>query len=1073
VKKQRASQLAGFAAVVIAATALGGWWTGMPLLASWGVGITVRPPVAVGLIALGLAVAHPGREWRVASAVGLAVLTLAAGRLVLVLSVDAPGIDGWLVKLESVALQIPKATLLALALTGGALALSRFERHRLAATGLAGLAAALAVLSLLGRVTGLDTLFGAPSVGLLPLPTAVALLCIVCGLVLRIGRMPALRTPQPLWRLLLALGCATVAPLLLYGAYAGGRMAEAQLDQVRKDLMNQARAVSAQIDRQLIAETEKLQVLAASPSLKQGDFAAFQHQAEAALPGPHQGLILLVDPPTMEQLMDTWVPYGTPLPKAIIRDPVERALASGRPYYTGLFMGPVAGRLLFGIIVPVAIDGAYRYALGASPDRKAFGSMVAALELPPGWQAVVTDAQHRILARSGQEDQVIGTLLPEAQWDHGGSSGIVEFTGVDGRPAIQAYAHSDLTGWNTVVWEPEAVLAAPVRALWRTLGWLALLAFMLVAALAVWLGRLIAGSVGHAASAAAALGEGAPLPPGVTPVCEVNTLIGQLHEASARREAVEHRLRESENTFRTMFDMSSVGKIEVVPEDGRFLRVNPAMCHFVGYSEAELLDMTVWDITHPEERARDREPIRRLLTGELSDFDVEKRYIRKDGTPVWAHTTVNLIRDEQGHALRDFAVIQDIDARKLTEQALQASKDRLELALDAARLGSWQFDVARRVFTGTARAKEIFGFDIARNEVPIEDILGRLHPDDVALVLKALADALDPVDPKRAVNLFRLQGGHGEFRWVETLGQAYFEGTGPGRRGVSIAGICQDVTERKEREEREHLLMREVNHRAKNMLSVVHAIAHQTATRNPEDFIARFSERIQALSANQDLLVRNEWNGVDVEDLARAQLAHFVGLIGGRIGLCGPRLRLRASAAQAIGLALHELATNAGKYGALSSDRGRVYVSWAIDGDIFTMSWREREGPPVTAPQRRGFGTIVMDVMAERSVAGKVDLDYAPEGVTWRLTCPAANAIELRERDGNPGEGDQTGGCQTAAAAVPAATGFSVTDTTAFGHSSVGDVPAGDVPAGDVPAGGGVLLPGPPGLSGPSTVESR
>jgi two-component sensor histidine kinase len=189
--------------------------------------------------------------------------------------------------------------------------------------------------------------------------------------------------------------------------------------------------------------------------------------------------------------------------------------------------------------------------------------------------------------------------------------------------------------------------------------------------------------------------------------------------------------------------------------------------------------------------------------------------------------------------------------------------------------------------------------------------------------------------------------------------------------------------------------MREINHRAKNMLSVVDAIAHQTAARNPEGFIERFSERIQALSANQDLLVRNEWNGVEIADLVRAQLAHFADLIGSRIALNGPRLRLKPASAQAIGLALHELATNAGKYGALSTDTGRAYVSWARDGDILTMSWVEREGPPVSKPQRRGFGSIVMETMAERSVDGKVDLEYAPSGVTWRLTCPAANALEV------------------------------------------------------------------------------
>jgi two-component sensor histidine kinase len=120
-------------------------------------------------------------------------------------------------------------------------------------------------------------------------------------------------------------------------------------------------------------------------------------------------------------------------------------------------------------------------------------------------------------------------------------------------------------------------------------------------------------------------------------------------------------------------------------------------------------------------------------------------------------------------------------------------------------------------------------------------------------------------------------------------------------------------------------------------------------------------------------------------------------------------LRLRAASGQAIGLALHELATNAGKYGALSTDLGHVDVAWATDrgtgGDIFTMTWTETNGPPVSAPTRRGFGTIVIDAMAESSVAGTVDLDYAPSGVRWRLTCPAANALEARERDSGSGEG--------------------------------------------------------------------
>jgi PAS domain S-box-containing protein len=447
-----------------------------------------------------------------------------------------------------------------------------------------------------------------------------------------------------------------------------------------------------------------------------------------------------------------------------------------------------------------------------------------------------------------------------------------------------------LTGWETAVWAPKAMLEAPVRALWWTIALTASLAFMLVVGLALWLGRLIARSVGKAAQAATTLGEGSPLPSGETLVAEVDTLMAELRRAAARRQAAEHDLRASK------------------------------------------------------------------------------------------------------------------DQLEASKDQLQLSKDRLQLAFDATQLGWWQYDPHRRIASVDPRTKEIF--DLTADKIPIVEVLERVHPDDAERFWANREAALDPANPKPYVHHeFRVRRQDGTVRWVEGHGLAYFEGAGPKRRVVSFGGTAQDITERKEREEKEHLLMREINHRAKNMLSVVDAIAHQTATRNPEDFVERFSERIQALSANQDLLVRNEWNGVEIEDLVRAQLALFADLIGSRIGVHGPKLRFKAASAQAIGLALHELATNAGKYGALSTDTGRVDVRWGTSGDIFTMSWTERDGPPVSTPKRRGFGTIVMEAMTERSVDGTVDLDYAPSGVTWRLTCPAANALEPREREQISGEG--------------------------------------------------------------------
>jgi PAS domain S-box-containing protein len=331
--------------------------------------------------------------------------------------------------------------------------------------------------------------------------------------------------------------------------------------------------------------------------------------------------------------------------------------------------------------------------------------------------------------------------------------------------------------------------------------------------------------------------------------------------------------------------------------------------------------------------------------------------------------------------------------RRRDQQALQVSKDRLQVAFDIAQLGCWQYHPQRRVITGDARFKEIF--DVTSDEMPVEDIKKLVHPDDAERFLAEREAAIDPAHPSRSPHEYRVHRRDGEVRWVEIRWLAYFDGDQRERGAGSVIGTVHDITERKTHQEREQLLMREINHRAKNMLNVVDAIARQTAIRDdPEHFVDRFSERIQSLSASQDLLVQNAWHGVAIEDLVRVQLVPFADLLGSRIVLSGPKLRLNAATTQAIGLALHELSTNARRHGAFLSDTGRVDVSWDAADDTFTMSWIEWEGPPVSAPRRRGFGAAVIETMAERSLDGKVDLDYAPSGVTWRLACPAANALE-------------------------------------------------------------------------------
>src|SRR5215467_5932900 len=163
------------------------------------------------------------------------------------------------------------------------------------------------------------------------------MLCVAIAIVLRIGAMPTLHKSRPLSELQVMLGCAIIAPLLLFGVYTGARIADSQLGNVREDLTIEARTLSAEVDREIIGEIERLQALAASPSLRQGDFAAFQHQAEASLALRQSGNIMLIDR-DMRQLVNTWVPFGTPLEEAAIPQPTQRALATGKPQVTGLFM---------------------------------------------------------------------------------------------------------------------------------------------------------------------------------------------------------------------------------------------------------------------------------------------------------------------------------------------------------------------------------------------------------------------------------------------------------------------------------------------------------------------------------------------------------------------------------------------------------------------------------------------------------------------------------------------------------------------------------------------------------------
>jgi PAS domain S-box-containing protein len=446
-------------------------------------------------------------------------------------------------------------------------------------------------------------------------------------------------------------------------------------------------------------------------------------------------------------------------------------------------------------------------------------------------------------------------------------------------------------------------------------------------------------------------------------------------------------IRSGTETLEDLFE-NAIMAVHLVSADGTILRANAKELQMLGYLADEYIGRNIAEF-HVDQATVD-DMLERLSRNEqLVQYPARIR--TKDGSIRHILVSSNArFRDGEFVNTRCFTV--DVTERlQAEERARWQEEQRLAATYQHAPVGIAEVDAQGKVLRMNALSCGLFGysFDEMLGRSIFEEPADPSSGTDREQFQRQVTGEFDRYTIEKPI---RRQDG--SYLWVLITSSSVRDTNGQFLYAVRVQ---QDITERKEREEREHLLFREMNHRAKNMLSVVDAIARQTATRDPEDFIERFSERIQALSANQDLLVRNEWKGVEIEDMAHAQLSHFADLIGSRIAVNGPKLRLKTTGAQAVGLALHELATNAGKYGALSTDLGRVDICWGTKGDTLTICWSEREGPRVPPPKRRGFGTIVMEAMTERSVDGKVDLDYRPSGVTWRLTCPAANALEPGE----------------------------------------------------------------------------
>jgi PAS domain S-box-containing protein len=415
---------------------------------------------------------------------------------------------------------------------------------------------------------------------------------------------------------------------------------------------------------------------------------------------------------------------------------------------------------------------------------------------------------------------------------------------------------------------------------------------------------------------------------------------------------------------------------------------SPELAGIYGLERPPRNDRDFMRLVHPDDRVRVKAETAALLEGG-KQFEHEFRIVRPDGKVRVIHDREVVERDESGSVRLLRGVNIDVTGQRDRDasafEALRCSERRLELAYEATGTGAWDTDLRTGVSVWSAKVYELLGLSRDQPASP-KLFLDHVHPDDVDRLCARFRAA---VASRRPFNEeFRIIRTDGMVRHLVSKGRVVEE---VGGRPKRIIGLNYDITERKQREEKVRLVMREASHRSKNLLALVQAVARQTMRRDPADFLERFEARIGALAANQDLLLNNEWTGVDLAGLARAQVAHFSELVGTRIVIRGPRIAVSAAAAQALGMAFFELATNAGKYGALSNYEGGVELVWESRDEggekRFSIVWTERGGPPASPPRRRGFGSFVLDPMARQSLAAQVMIDYAPEGLIWRLEC--------------------------------------------------------------------------------------
>jgi PAS domain S-box-containing protein len=325
-------------------------------------------------------------------------------------------------------------------------------------------------------------------------------------------------------------------------------------------------------------------------------------------------------------------------------------------------------------------------------------------------------------------------------------------------------------------------------------------------------------------------------------------------------------------------------------------------------------------------------------------------------------------------------------------QLLQSEQSR-SLALAASEMGSWDWDLVHDVWKWDEGQCHIFGVDAATFKPTLQNVSSMVDPEDLRRLTQMVGD-FGRGEAQGYQTEFRVMRPDGTVRWCFGTAAPTVDTSG---KVVRVSGVTMDVTKRKEADERQDLLAREVDHRARNALAVVQSIVRLTRASSVEGYTAAVEGRIKALARAHALLSDARWHSADLNALVAEELAPYRASEAEKVEVSGPNISLMPHMAQGLALALHELATNAAKHGALSSPAGRVSVSWQSLADTLTLHWSESNGPRIAPPTARSFGLKVIRASIENQLDGKTVFDWQPTGMQCTLSIPWRVALKQSE----------------------------------------------------------------------------